>query len=251
MKKLSLALKRLRIRAHKRYTPLMTTYPGFTCLVPDKSSFLSMCDEIFDREIYRFKTETTTPRILDCGANIGLAAIYWKRFYPAADITCFEPDPTMFEALTHNLKSAGVGRITLVKAGLGSKKETRNFFREGADGGRIATAEDNHDIISIDIVPLSPYLETPVDLLKIDIEGSEFEVLTECAARLGNVRSIFVEYHSLHSIPQDLAALLKILTDAGFRFYIEDTGVHSKHPLVSVETHLGYDNQLNIFGYRV
>jgi hypothetical protein len=87
--------------------------------------------------------------------------------------------------------------------------------------------------------------------LKIDIEGSELDVLSESREKLTNVQNIFIEYHSLHTKDQVLQQILDILTDAGFRYYIESTGISSKHPLERIETHLGYDNQLNIFGYRI
>jgi len=209
-----------------------------------------MHDEIFTRELYRFQTDTAAPRILDCGANIGLATVYWKRLFPAARIICFEPDPITFDTLTKNIASAGLSDVTCIPKGLGAKEETRQFFSEGADGGRVAVSEDTHDLITINLTPLSPYLSEPIDFLKIDIEGSEYEVLEECKDSLGSVERIFIEYHSLHEAPQDLARILEILSNAGFRYYIEGTGVHSAHPFVSVQTHLGYDNQLNIFGYR-
>jgi FkbM family methyltransferase len=248
------ALKRIHIRAQNRYTPFTTTYPGFPCFVPDKSSFLFMYDEIMDREIYKFTTHEPAPRILDCGANIGLATVYLKQQYPQARVTCFEPDDATFIALEKNITAAGFSDVELVHAGLGAREETRTFFSEGADGGRIATSDDaknETNITEVKLIPLSPYLDEPIDFLKIDIEGSEAEVLEECKDKLGKVKQIFVEYHSLHDEPQTLPRILEILKTAGFRVYIEDVGVHSKHPLESIQTHMGYDSQLNIFGYRV
>ncbi|MEO6536134.1 MAG: FkbM family methyltransferase [Candidatus Paceibacterota bacterium] len=247
------ALKRLHIRAQSRYTPFTTTYPGFACFVPDKSSFLFMYDEIMGREIYKFTTDVPAPRILDCGANIGLATVYLKQKYPNAHVTCFEPDDATFAALEKNIVTAGLSGVELVHAGLGDKEETRTFFSEGADGGRVATSDDTKNetnITEVKLIPLSPYLNEPIDFLKIDIEGSEAEVLEECKDKLGNVKRIFVEYHSLHNAPQTLPRILEIMKNAGFRLYIEDAGVHSEHPLESIQTHLGYDSQLNIFGYR-
>ncbi len=229
------ALKRLHIRSQSRFTPFTSNYLGFPCTVPDKSSFLSMSDEIFGREIYSFSTDSVAPRILDCGANIGLATIFWKRRFPEARITCFEPDDSTFAALEKNIASAGVAGVELVHAGLGAKEEIKTFFSEGADGGRVATADDIRNaknIMHVKLVTLSPYLSEPIDVLKIDIEGSEAEVLEECKDKLDNVQKIFIEYHSLHDEPQTLPHILE-------------------NPFVSIQTHLGYDNQLNIFGYRV
>ena len=242
--------KKILVRAHARYTPFVTTYPGFTCHVIDKSSFLSMYKEIFERKIYTFKTASSAPVIIDCGANIGLSVIYFKKMYPNARITAFEPDPTVYETLEKNVKNLGLKDVTLVKKGLGSAETKKSFFSEGADGGRIATGHDAGQTISVEIARLSPYIKGHVDFLKIDIEGSELEVLEESQVALKNVDNLFIEYHSLLSKPQELDKILKILSEAGFRYYIESTGVHSEHAFVKISEHLNYDLQLNIFAHR-
>jgi len=241
--------KKLAIRAHNRYEPFVTTYPGFACSVIDKSSFLAMHGEIFEREIYRFESKNPQPVIIDCGANIGLSAVYFKKLFPDAIVTAFEPDPKVFSALEKNVKAAGLSGVTLVKKGLGKSDAKKSFFSEGADGGRISDGEEG-DMISIDVTRLSPYLQKPVDFLKIDIEGSELEVLEESAGVLGNAANLFVEYHSFASRPQDLARILEIISAAGFRYYIESVGIRSEFPFIKREESLDYDLQLNIFCYR-
>ena len=68
---------------------------------------LTLCPQwhdLFVRETFQVKLETETPRILDCGANVGLASLYFKRRYPKARITAFEADPAIAEALRGNLQ---------------------------------------------------------------------------------------------------------------------------------------------------
>ncbi len=64
-------------------------------------------DEIITQEIYRFKADTDAPLILDCGANIGLSALYFQRLYPKARIMAFEPDTHNFELLTKTCRTMG------------------------------------------------------------------------------------------------------------------------------------------------
>ncbi len=209
-----------------------------------------MSQEIFDRQIYYFETTKSNPIIIDCGANIGLSVIYFKRRFPHAQVTAFEPDPTVFAALKENINNLNLDNVTLIEKGLGKNEETKSFFSEGADGGRIATSHDTKKNISIQIDRLSKYIQGSVDFLKIDIEGAELETLEESKASLKNVARIFIEYHSLADAPQGLQKILSILTETGFRYYIESTGVHSEHAFVKIEEHLNYDLQLNIFAYR-
>ena len=58
---------------------------------------------------------------------------------------------------------------------------TIRFRAEGGFSGR-AAFEHETDVIQVDAVRLKNYLDRPVDLLKIDIEGAEYEVLRDCRA---------------------------------------------------------------------
>ena len=54
-------------------------------------SFQSLLIEIFINKSYLFKSAKPDPFILDCGANIGMATLLFKKLYPNAIINCFEP----------------------------------------------------------------------------------------------------------------------------------------------------------------
>ncbi|HEX4602645.1 MAG TPA: hypothetical protein VH724_01505, partial [Candidatus Angelobacter sp.] len=64
-----------------------------------RPALVMLYSEIFARESYWFTSNKPNPVILDCGANIGMATLYFKWLYPLAQITAFEPDPTTFNAL--------------------------------------------------------------------------------------------------------------------------------------------------------
>ncbi|WP_345993137.1 FkbM family methyltransferase [Sulfurimonas sp. HSL-1716] len=219
--------------------------------IPDVASFFFLLKEIFQLEIYKFSTRTKKPLIIDCGANIGLSVIYFKRLYPHAKIIAFEPDKEIFKYLKSNVESFGYKDAELINKALWNQETTLRFFSEGADGGRIAADDEKQQIIEVQTVKLSEYLkDVNVDFLKIDIEGAETDVLLECQNELKNVENIFIEYHSFSDKPQTLSTILSILEKNGFRYYIEHIGVKSSHPFESITDYVGFDNQLNIFGYR-
>lgn len=217
---------------------------------PDSASLLFLLKELFEFEIYRFKSDTKEPLIIDCGANIGLSAIYFKRLYPNAKIIAFEPDPKIFSYLERNIASFGFEGVELINKALWSDEAELEFYSEGADGGRIKEAGDREKIVKIKTEKLSKHLSQKVDFLKLDIEGAEYEVLNECKHLLDNVENIFIEYHSFVDKKQNLSLILKILEENGFRYYIEHIGVKSAHPFENISNYVGFDNQLNIFGYR-
>lgn len=216
----------------------------------DSASFCFIYDEIFNKQIYNFKTSTPSPYIIDAGANIGLSVLYFKQLFPNAEIIAFEPDEKAYETLKFNISSQGFEDVKLIKKALWDEETTLRFFAEGADGGRIALESENEDIVQINTVRLKDYLNKKVNFLKIDIEGAELTVLQDCVESLKNVEKIFVEYHSFSDTQQNLQDLLKVLNDAGFRYNIQHVGVFSPNPFIKVFSHIGMDNQLNIFAYR-
>ncbi len=236
-----------KIKRIPRYQKFSTDILSTPVTGVDSASFVFMFREIFIEEVYKFTTTKSSPKIIDCGANIGLSVIYFKKLYPNATIIAFEPDKKIFETLVTNINSFGFENITLHNFGLWNDDTTISFLEENADGGRV---NEEQGTCTIDVRKLSPFLQDKVDLLKIDIEGAEYKVLKECEDLLINVENIFVEYHSMIGEKQQLGELIQLLTDSGFRIYINTPGLHSKKPFVSVNTFMGMDMQVNIFGIR-
>ncbi len=239
--------KRFKIVNLKRYTPFTTTYLGFRCRALDKWAFLHMCEEIFFREAFRFATEKDDPFIIDCGANIGLATIYFKQKYPNATILAFEPDATAVELFKQNTQD--FDEVKLIEKALSDKIQRIAFHGDHADGSRKAINNDDTTFL-VDTVVLSTFLDKKVDFLKIDIEGSEMEVLEECKDKLGNVERMFIEFHSIKDSRQSFNELLQLISDAGFKYYIECSGIKSNQPFIKIESRFDYDMLISIFCYR-
>lgn len=240
-----------KILQRERYTPATITLFSHQFNIVDSASFFSQYRAIFKSEIYKFNADNPKPYILDCGANIGLSIIYFKKFYPESEIIGFEPDKKIFAALSKNIHSFNLSHVTLVNKGLWNKKTTLRFFSEGADAGRIAVKRDTSNIIKIPTIQLRKYLKKPVDFLKLDIEGAETTVLEDCKDLLTNVKNIFVEYHSFTQELQTLDRLLAILHNNSFRYYISSAGVYTAFPFLEKNYYLGMDNQLNIFATKI
>ncbi|MEK7104540.1 MAG: FkbM family methyltransferase [Patescibacteria group bacterium] len=233
-----------------RYTAAKTALLGKNIEIADAPSFFSMYNEIFKKEIYKFKTEAKKPYIIDCGANIGLSIIYFKKLYPEAEIVGFEPDKRIFDMLKNNMQSFGYNNVKIIQKALWNKGGETIFSSEGADAGRLADKNEMTKLATVMTTSLRSYLGRPVDFLKIDIEGAETVVIEDCANLLINVKNLFVEYHSFSDKEQKLDTLLGILKKAGFRYYIYNFGVLSHHPFEEKKTYLGMDTQLNIYACR-
>ncbi|WP_310391097.1 FkbM family methyltransferase [Hymenobacter sp.] len=217
--------------------------------------FVQNVEEIFVDEVYKFVSNSDAPYIIDCGVNIGLSLIYFKKNHPKAKILGFEPDANVYNTCLNNLKSFGFEDIEVENAAVWKEDGAINFLPDNSLGGKIVDSADagvTRRVNKIDAVRLNTYLNQKIDFLKIDIEGSELEVMRDCKNNLHHVENLFVEYHSPWEKPQELAELLTIMREAGFRYYIESAWNNMSHPFVEhiSRSGPGYDLQLNIFAYR-
>ena len=250
MKQLQLSEEELeRIKRIPRFTKGQTLLAGKAFYFIDSASFLSSYMEIGNREFYRFDSQNESPRILDCGANIGLSTIFFKKLHPKARITCFEADATIACTLNQNLNSFGFTEVEVQEVALWDTKGEISFFPDGADGGRIDENSRTTESTKVKTDTLSSYLQSEVDLLKIDIEGAEIAVLKECSDHLHNVTSLFVEYHCKKNDEIHLSSLIAILEKNGFRLYIEP-GTKILHPFVHHHCYNEMEILLNIFAYK-
>jgi len=102
--------------------------------VPDLPSFIWQFKEIFVDGIYKFESESGRPIIYDCGANIGISILYFKRMYPYSKIKAFEADSTISEILMTNLQKNKINDVEVINKAVWIDYNGVYFGVEGADG---------------------------------------------------------------------------------------------------------------------
>jgi FkbM family methyltransferase len=237
-----------RLRGRPRRTREKISFRGKPLFLADAASFLAAHEEIFVRRSYAFSSHRQAGLIIDAGANVGLSSLWFTENYPNYRIIAIEADPDIFDILRQNVELQNTKNVVLVnRAVWDTDDELLCFSPDGADGGRVLDNATG----KIQSIRLRHLLEAqPVEMLKIDIEGAEVRVLDDCRDALGNVTNLFVEYHSCSDEPQRLAQLLDVLQDSGFRYYLENPGPHSSHPLLLQESDSGHDLRINIWATR-
>lgn len=200
---------------------------GGSLQFPDRHSLWTQIHEILLNEDYYFACESDAPRIIDGGAHMGMAVYYFKSLYPEAHITAFEPNPSLRAMLESNIARNNFRDVTVLPCALAGEETTATFHisEQWSMAGSLSDFRGQHagaaSAVEVDCVPLSTYLDRPVDFLKLDIEGAEAEVLEEAAPKLGNVRHLFCEYHQGAGLPSGrLARILGILDAAGFEVQV-------------------------------
>jgi FkbM family methyltransferase len=207
------------------------------------ADLLTLCpqwDDIFVKRSLAFTTVSATPRILDCGANVGLASLFFRRAYPQARITAFEADPALFAMLTANLRGNGASDVEVRHAAVWTSTGSLTFHCQGGDSGMIgslpgAVAGRATTVPSLRLRDI--LAEGPVDLLKLDIEGAEDPVLIDCEPVLHRVTALIMDLHEFDPSARHAPRVLELLARAGFSYAIDDfVALPAREPRAGAET---------------
>jgi FkbM family methyltransferase len=184
--------------------------------------------EVFVGNEYYFEANPQQPILIyDCGANIGMATIYFKWLYPNAMIHSFEPMDSTFQFLKKNVENNHLKDIFLHKLALSNQNGSIEFFGEDTTN-LMSSILDQRGLgkkIVVECKKLSDLINQPLDLLKIDVEGAENLIIEDLvnAKKLNknHIKQIIMEYH--HKLPNQkssLGAFLKVFEDNGYEYQI-------------------------------
>lgn len=152
--------------------------------------------QIFFGEEYKIDFPTPPETIVDCGANIGLSAVYFANKYPNATIIAIEPDSRNFEFLKKN--TARYINIHCLQRAVWPTAAAMEIVDPGNGGWSLQTkvcATGTMKSITLHEV-MQKYDFTKIDLLKIDIEGAERELFgSHYEHWLSKTSAIAIELH--------------------------------------------------------
>lgn len=137
------------------------------------------------------------PRVLDVGACTGIFSALIAQLAPHAQIVAIEPDADNLELLTLNT-AKWRDRVQIVPAALGAERGTASLVGSRGTGYTSSAGEGTR----VEVLPLAEFLNEPVALLKVDVEGSEFDMLAACPSEaLARVDHIHMEIHGTREAP--------------------------------------------------
>jgi FkbM family methyltransferase len=123
--------------------------------------------------------------VLDIGANIGISTLYLAMMFPQARVFAFEPVTDNFSMLERNVQP--LLRVKAIPVALGERDGTIDFFSSdhATNFGGFSRFEAGSDVGRKTTMPmrhagrqLAELGVTKADVIKIDVEGSECEILT-------------------------------------------------------------------------
>jgi FkbM family methyltransferase len=201
LRRLTHLVSAVRIMLLQRRAPVVTVplkAIASVCRIRQWSSDLECLEQIFVHEEYSIPFTLKPMVIVDAGANIGAASLYFAHKYPGAKIFALEPELSNFQLLQENC--AGFANVFPIRAALWS------------GGARVALADPNEDKWAFSVRDVAADAGTipamtvdalmdrfgiqHIDLLKLDIEGAEKEVFSSNSTDwLDHVTVIAIELH--------------------------------------------------------
>lgn len=181
--------------------------------------------QVFVYKEYNFEMPISPKVIIDGGGNIGLASVFFANRFNEARIICIEPDTSNFDVLQRNTKP--YNRVTCVQAGVWHRPANLQVVDQGyGHWGFMVKEVAPSEPDSIYSVSISQIMQehnlVEIDLLKLDIEGSEKEVFTENYSDwLPKTKVLVVELHDRMKAGTSQAFFKAI---ASYNFSVEQIG---------------------------
>ena len=172
--------------------------------------------ELFVEKVYDLNFEPFLPTlIVDCGAHIGLFSRLAVAAYPEAKVYAFEPNPENFVWLKKQTADVS-GHVNLIQAGVDVAEGQGLLLGSGCQGS-ISHDQNSVGGVQVPLVDLGAWVKnlprSEALLIKMDIEGKEFEVFPHILPVLPPNTALLFETHSLHG---DCPRLVSLLEDNGF-----------------------------------
>jgi FkbM family methyltransferase len=163
------------------------------------------------------------PRIVDLGANVGLFAASCRERWRGASVIAVEPDPDNLELLRRTAQ--GTDEIEVIEACASNYAGSVRFVAGEFAESHVASDQSTLDTIEVPCVDAFDVARA-ADIVKIDIEGSEWEILADMRLASLPAQAVVMEWHDKRCPHEDPSAAARAaLRDGGFEVLCENRPV--------------------------
>ncbi|EKU96320.1 methyltransferase, FkbM family [Leptolyngbya sp. PCC 7375] len=179
-------------------------------------------EEVYQEYIqWLMQQENHFRTIIDIGAHVGTFAVQATQLLtPDGHVLTFEPEPSNYQLLIRNLELNGLTQVSPYNQAVGNKPGTATLFisPDNTGGHRLNLPDPSaRSSVDVEVTTLQLILAKTgsVDVLKVDVEGSEHSILMPFGDLLkSSVKYLIVEAGG--SPRGDGMTLLKFLKNLGF-----------------------------------
>jgi FkbM family methyltransferase len=199
------------------------------------TSDFNVFKEIFETEMYKplidlvlkhtsDKVAGRKLTVLDAGANVGFFTIYFNLYFPGSETVAVEPDLKNCYYISKNISDNPGINASVLQGGLwksDSFLQIKTDYRDGLEWSyRVEETDKDTGLKGYTIKTILQRKNwSTLDVLKMDIEGSEKAVFGERQAALeflSKTRFVAIE---IHDELADRTAINSLLEEAGFDFF--------------------------------
>jgi len=177
-------------------------------------TFFYVFNEIFCMVVY--PPIKNVKLYIDVGANIGISILWNRLFNPNCSVLAFEPNAKYFEYLKKNLKINNIKGVKIYPLCISNKTGNAKFYLindiiQSLNSGLILNRNLPHKIIDVRTDRLSRYINQSVSLLKMDVEGAEYDILEDLfnTGKIKFIEKIIYEAHFYN--PYEISGYKKTL----------------------------------------
>lgn len=137
---------------------------------------------------------------VDVGANFGhYTLIAAQSVGPLGRVTAFEPSPIAFRELSNNVRLNAFENVDMHQVALGACTGTASLYHDARRGGHHSLARENlrepgtETVVEVHRLDDLQYRwDRPIDILKLDTQGSEVAILTGAIRTLTTDRPVIL-----------------------------------------------------------
>lgn len=232
--------------------PCQTDLLGPRTSLASGREFVSQYRQFFvDEALAGVRHAYSGPAVLvDCGANVGTVAAWFRAQFPRSRVVAVEGDPEILPHLERN--AFGHESVEIVDALAWTSDGFVDLLSDGRCGSHVADgrADVGFRVTRVRTVDIRQLLNEHVTLLKIDVEGAERQLLPHARAELtANVDHVHVEVHETVNAPRMLSPIIDLLTSCGFHLHIAPLHVDPQ-PFRRVESWNSIVNPMAVYGWK-
>jgi FkbM family methyltransferase len=165
--------------------------------------------------------------VVDIGAHIGAFAVRAARLAHRGQVYAYEASSNNYALLTKNRQLNGLENLHVKNRAVSNRHGMLPFYTvagNGALGSLVQTMSDSGE--QVQAMPFADIIAEHgierVDLLKVDVEGAEYDILLNGPDdMLAKVQRVVLEYHEFRGDKRGHQDLVKLLEARGFHVVVE------------------------------
>ena len=210
---------------------------GYWAHLMENDSYNSFSEIFIQQEYKDFLPKGNLLKVIDLGANYGYFSLWLQSKIASDEFRSLLIEPSLLcRRSLDNLIAQSIltDRFKYIQGAIGRPTDSKvNFFERPFMAGSSFELSDKENSYSVNILKVEEFLQAlppPYDLIKCDIEGSEWDFIEHYPEILQNSKYLLMEWHSWHNGGGSLTQITEKLKELGFSIlkFSDTTKAHGR-----------------------